>query len=148
MSDLKTTFVIRTLAQYMQDVQETMKQVASRMNVGVTGEAVKSLAYKTMQQGDGVIGDLSFENVLRFVDMGVGRAHPLGGLKAMKVSLISQNKSGLILVKDKTRKAKKLYSKVAYGKLTWLQNNLLYGYTEETIAELKQQLEDENETVN
>ena len=73
--------------------------------------------------------------------MGAGRGHPLGGLKSTLVSLRSQNKTGIALSKDNVRKPKKIYSKPAYGNITWLQNELLYGYTEETIAALKQEME-------
>lgn len=124
----------------MQDVKATMKIAAQRAGVGVTNQAIESLAYDATQIGDGAVANLSFENVLRFVDMGVGRAHPLGGLRSTKVTLLSENKTGLIQVKDKVRKPKKIYSKIAYGKLTWLENQLLHGYTEETIAQLKQEL--------
>ena len=39
------------------------------------------------------------------------------------------------------RKPKKIYSKIAYGKLNFLQGQLLYGYTEETIATLKNEMQ-------
>jgi hypothetical protein len=51
-------------------------------------------------------------------------------------------------VKDKGRKPKKFYSKLVYGKLTWLQNKLLYGYTEETIAMLKKNITQDGTNTN
>jgi len=129
----------------MQDTIDTIQTVAARAGVGVTNQAINSLAYTAVMNGaEGGIANLSFDQALRFVDMGVGRGHPLGGLKSTRISLLSQKKSGMIKVKDNTRKPKKIYSKIAYGKLTWLQNKLLYGYTEEVVAALKKELENGN----
>lgn len=125
----------------MQSVIASMKVAAKRAGVGVTDEAIKSLAYQAAQRGGGAVAHLSFKEYLRFVDMGVGRGHPLGGLKTTKITLQAKRQSGYALVKNNDRKAKKIYSKIAYGKLTHLQNKLLHGYTEETIAMLKQQMQ-------
>jgi hypothetical protein len=135
MDAIKTTFIIQCLSDYMISVMASMRTAAKREGVGVTNEAIESLSYEVLQRGAGAFANLSFENVLRFVDMGVGRGHPLGGLKAVTVELQSRKEKGLAQVKG--RKPKKIYSKIAYGKLTWLQNKLLYGYTEETIAMIK-----------
>ena len=108
-----------------------------RRNIGKSGEAESSLSSTANENG----GRLSFREYLRFVDMGVGRSHPLGGLKRTKVALQASRQTGEILTKDNTRKAKKVYSKNAYGNLNWLQGKILYGYTEETIEMLKKELE-------
>lgn len=119
-----------------------MKAAAKRAGVGVTDQGIESISYEALQLGEGgATGNLSFNEYLRFVDMGVGRAHPLGGLRSMRVTLQSRHQEGLALVKDKVRKPKKIYSKIAYGKLTWLENKLLHGYTEETVALLKAEIE-------
>ena len=120
MSDLKTTFIQRSLAQYMQDVITTMTFAAKRAGVGVTEEGIKSLSYQALQQGAGGTANLSFKEYLRYVDMGVGRGHPLGGLTAMSVTLKGQRKTGMVQIKDNVRRPKKIYSKIAYGKLTWV----------------------------
>ena len=138
--DLKMTFIQKCLTQYMEEVIDTMRVVMKRRGVEVTGDAYNSLAHKERQAGAGASADLIFKEYLRMVDMGVGRGYKLGGLKAMRVALAAQRKEGNVLVK-KSRKPKKIYSPIAYGKLTWLQNRLLYGYTEETIAMLKKELE-------
>ena len=137
MIDLKTTFIQRNLAAYMEQVQEAMKRAADRAGVGVTGDGINSISYEALQQGAGGAAKLSFYEYLRFVDMGVGRGHPLGGLQSMKVTLAASRKVGYMQVKDRVRKPKKIYSKTAYGKLGWLYGKLLYGYTEETVAALK-----------
>lgn len=144
MAEIKTTFIQRTLAAYMKDVSETIAITAKRAGVEVTGDAIRSLSYQAMQLGEGGTASLSFKEYLRFVDMGVGRGHPLGGLRSMSVTLQAQKRSGKVLMKSRIRKPKKVYSKVAYGKLTWLQNQLLYGYTEETINALKAELQNQN----
>ncbi len=140
MSDLKTTFIQKSLAQYMERVTDAMRITARRMKIGVTDEGLKSISYQSLQQGSGGTARLTFKEYLRMVDMGAGRAHPLGGLATMKTNLITSKAQGLIITKDRVRKPKKFYSKVAYGNLTWLQNQLLFGYTEETIASLKNEM--------
>ncbi|HRH60715.1 MAG TPA: hypothetical protein PL045_09110, partial [Chitinophagaceae bacterium] len=85
-------------------------------------------------------GTLSFKEYGRFLDMGTGRGNPLGGLKSTRIALQAQNKEGLAQIK-KQRKRKIIYSRLAYGKLNWLIGKLLYGYTDETIAMIKQQLQ-------
>lgn len=139
--DLKLTFIQQSLAQYMQEVIATMKVAAARAKVGVTDEAIKSLSYEALLQGSSGLANLSFKEYLRFVDMGAGRSHPLGGLRSMTVALQSKKQTGMAQVKDKVRKPKKIYSKIAYGKLTWLENQLLHGYTEETISQLKTEMQ-------
>lgn len=102
---------------------------------------IDSVSYKILQNGGGALGQLSFNDYLRFVDMGVGRGHPLGGLKATTVALQASKKEGLALVKDNIRKPKKIYAKPAYSQLGHLYGKLLYGYTQETIDALKAELE-------
>ena len=144
--DLKLTFIQQALQQYMQECTAAIRAAAARAKIGVTGDAINSLAYEALQVAGGGTATLSFKEYLRMVDMGVGRGHPLGGLKSMTVALQSSNRKGIAYMKDLTRKPKPIYSRTVYGKLTWLQSKLLYGYTEETIALLKQQLQ--NGTLN
>lgn len=135
--DLKLTFMQQVLAQYHNDGIEAMQFAMKRMKIGVTSEAYNSFSYNVLMQGASATSNLSFREYLRMVDMGVGRAHPLGGLTTMRVTLQAQQKAGDVIVKNKVRKPKKVYSRIMYGKLTWLNNKLLYGYTEETVAMLK-----------
>lgn len=144
--DLKQTFIINALVEYNMRVKTQMQQRMRRLKIGITDTAYNSIAYQAAAQGNGAVSSLSFVEYLRMIDMGVGRGHPLGGLKTMTVTLKSRNQSGNTLVKDNTRKPKKAYSKVAYGNLGWLQNKLLYGFTEETIELLKKELQYQNTT--
>lgn len=142
MPDIKNTFIQRSLQEYLRAVENAMRAAAQKTKMNVTGEGIASISHKVLQAGGGALGELSFNEYLRFVDMGVGRAHPLGGLKATEVALQSSKKTGFALEKDKTRKPKKIYSKPAYGLLGSLYGKLSYGYTEEVIAALKQELQE------
>jgi hypothetical protein len=139
--DLKQAFLSKAVAAYHVKLIATIKAICQRAGIGVTNDAVNSMAYKMAASGSGVASQLSFKEYLRMVDMGVGRGHPLGGLRATVVTLQSRNKSGLAQIKDRVRKPKTfIYSKTAYGQLNGLINDLLFGYTEEAIAILKTEL--------
>lgn len=134
--DLKLAFVQRCLDDYMRRVVEAMRREIVKRNVIDTGELLKSLSYAVYQKavGDGSAG-LSFAEWGRMIDMGVGRGHPLGGLKATREALGEDSKG---------RKPRKFYSPIAYGKLNGLMGDLLYGYTEETKAIIKKELDAAN----
>lgn len=119
-----------------------MRVAAQRMKIGVSNEGLQSLSYQALQLGSGGTARLSFKEYLRMVDMGAGRGHPLGSLTGMKANLLTSKFDGeTILTRNKIRKPKKFYSKSVYGNLTWLENQLLYGFTEETIDSLKKEME-------
>ena len=141
MADIKQTFILRAVQQYITDCQTTMKEVIRRQKIGVTDDLINSFHGTARTSGAGAVGELLFKEYGRMVDMGAGRGHPLGGLAATKVALKSRQYEGLALIKDKVRKPKKFYSPIVYGKLNYLQNRLLYGYTQETIAMLKKEME-------
>lgn len=144
MSAIKETFIRRALEDYFRTVETAMRREATRLKVGVTGEGIRSLSHKVLQQKGGAMGTLSFYNYLRFVDMGASRGHPLGGLEAMKVKLEASNTEGYAKVKRKGRKRKKIYAKPAYGQLGHLYGKLLYGFTKETMEMLKTELKKSN----
>lgn len=138
MSDaIKTAFITAALQEYMRMTIRDMRTAIGKKKVGSSGAASASLDSEVTERQ----GQLKFREYLRFVDMGVGKSAPLGGLKATKVALQSSNQTGYSQEANKSRKAKKIYSKVAYGNLSWLQGKILYGYTQETIAMLKKELE-------
>lgn len=139
--DLKQTFIVQCLTEYMESSKAAMIAAAARMKVHVTGEGIKSIAYTAMQLQAGGTASLTFKEYLRMVDMGAGRGHPLGGLTTVRKTLQASRRQGLAQVKDKVRKPKKMYSKIVYSNLSHLQGRLLYGYTEETIAMLKNQMQ-------
>ncbi|HVZ96432.1 MAG TPA: hypothetical protein VG847_06130, partial [Chitinophagaceae bacterium] len=141
MQDLKTAFILQALAEYNQRSTDQMRIAMRRLGVGVTDEGYNSIAYKVFQSGAGAYSNLSFMEYLRFVDMGAGRSHPLGGIASVTVRLQASKQLALKQIKDKVRKPKKIYSKIVYGEIGFLHNTLRYGYTEQTIALLKQQLE-------
>lgn len=138
--DLKHTFILKAVQDYIQVCERTFEVLLSRMKVDDTGALRRSFRNEARAVGSGATGELIFKEYGRFVDMGVGRGQPLGALKATEVALLSRNLEGKALVKKRDRKPKKFYSPIIYGKLTYLQNRLLYGYTEETIAMLKKEI--------
>lgn len=71
--DLKLTFINQCLTQYMSDVVETMRVMFRRYKIGVTDEALKSLAHEELARS----ANLRFKEYLRMVDMGAGSGHPL-----------------------------------------------------------------------
>ena len=134
---LKTTFIRRAMEEYMARVIHAVRTDMRRRGMGVTDEAYQSLHGTSTEDG----GDLRFRQYLRFVDMGVGASQPLGSLTRVRAVLQASRQTGDVLVKKQTRKAKKVYSKNAYGNLSWLEGKILYGYTQETIDMLKKELE-------
>ena len=136
MPDIKLTFIQSALREFMQRAEAAMESAGHKKKIDIN-----SISYKVLQNGGGALGQLSFNDYLRFVDMGVGRGHPLGGLRATTETLQASNKTGLSLVKDKIRKPKKIYAKPVYGELGFLYGKLLYGFTEETIAAIKAEME-------
>ena len=137
--DLKFIFIQKVLGEYLKDVEGTMGTLISRKAYD-TGALLQSLDTRIKGDPANSVGELLFHEYGRMIDMGVGRAHPLGGIKATRVALQASRHVGTAQVKDKTIKRKIIYSRIAYGKLNYLENRLLYGYTQETIDALKQEL--------
>jgi len=132
--DLKLTFIQMALRQYMQDVIAAMKREIIRRNVRVTDELLTSLSYNVYQQDAGGAGGLSFAEWGRYIDMGVGRGHPIGGIAATADALKAKKE-------PQVRKPVKIYSPIAYGQLNGLIGELMYGFTEETKALIKKELD-------
>lgn len=141
MPDYKASFIVKKLSAYHEKLKDRIRSIAKRKGIGVTDEGINSIAYQVAQSGEGAVSQMSFKEYLRMVDMGAGRAHPVGGLSTSRTILQASRKKGYSTVKDKVRRPKTfLYSKNAYGLLTGLENDLLYGYTEEAIEEIKTEL--------
>lgn len=135
--DLKQTFILQNVQDYLRDVKSFMEISIARKKAIDTEALLKSVVGRARANGGGATGELLFKEHGRMLDMGVGRGHPLGGLKTTTVNLQSRKQSGKVFVKDNIRKPKKIYASVAYGRLIYLQNRLLYGYTEAAIAALQ-----------
>ena len=127
-TDIKLSFIHRCVRQYTEEVIKAMDRTIAKNNVIATGALKHSLS----QAADENTGKLIFLEYGRFVDMGVGRGKRLADVAAEKPSL---NK-----LQRRARKRKQIYSKIAYGKLNGLMGDLMYGLTEETIAEIKKEL--------
>lgn len=142
--DLKLTFIQKSMTEYMAIVKRNMIVAADKLKAVKSGAGKASINSVTQTAGQSVTGKLTFKEYLRFVDMGVGRGHPLGGLMSVRVELASRKGGGNKLVADRTFKPKKIYATVAYSQLTPLYNRLIYGFTEETIEMLKNEIQSEN----
>lgn len=136
--DLKQTFVLQCVQDYLRRVEADMNISIIRKKAIDTRALVNSVAGRARTNGAGATGELLFAEHGRFIDMGTGRGHPLGGLKATTLNLKSRNQSGKAFVKDNTRRPKKIYAAVVYGRLNYLTSKLMYGYTDAVIASLKQ----------
>lgn len=139
--DLKTTFVQKALNEYMDRVISAMMVVLAREKKIDTSYLKNSLSYFAAKRKEGTVASLIFAEYGRFVDMGVGRAHPLGGLANMKIALFAKSKQGFVHGSRRKREPVKWYSRIAYGNLSYLQGKILFGYSQETIAMLKKELE-------
>lgn len=142
--DLKQTFVLKSVQQYFDNVEAAMHLFIARSKMTDTGALKQSIKSHTSLSGGGVSGKLQFHEYGRFQDMGVGRGHPLGGLKSTRISLQASNTVGEAMIRDRTRKPKKFYSPIAYGNLGWLMGKLLHGYSDEVIEMLKREMTNGN----
>lgn len=145
MDPIKLTFQQNALLQYLAEVKQAM-QIAVRRTRSVKTEALlNSIAYQALKQVNASIGKLSFKEYGRFLDMGVGRGHPLGGIKTTTLTLASTGRTGIAQINKKnTIPRRKIYSPIAYGKLNWLMGKLAHGYTEEAIDQIKKQMTNGN----
>jgi hypothetical protein len=138
--DLKMTFILREVQRYLDACIQTSKLIIARKGIGETDELVKSFSSQARNAGTGAVGELIFKEYGRYVDMGAGRGNPIGSLAKTKVALQSKNQEGIAFIKNRSRKPKKFYSPVIYKELNYLQNRLLYGYSQETIDMLKKEI--------
>ncbi len=136
--DLKQTFILNAVQQYLKDVKAAMDILIVRKKAVDTSALLNSIAGRARANGGGATGELIFREYGRMLDMGVSRGHPLGGLKSTTVNLQSRKQSGKVFSKDNLRKPKKIYASAAYGRIVYLQNKLLYGYTQAAIDSLQQ----------
>lgn len=128
MSDqVKLSFIHKCVQSYVNEVVTAMDRSIRKNNVVATGALRNSLSNAVNEN----VGKLIFLEYGRFVDMGVGRGKSLAD--------IGKDKS------KKLRKKKRIYSPIAYGKLNGLISDLMFGLTEETIATIKNEL---NQTPN
>ena len=132
--------MLRCLTDYLREVKETMPEAGKNAGMDPNGKGLQSVRYAVSESGDGVVGQIYFHEYLRHVDMGVGRGRPLGSLTTITARPRSA-KAGRVFVKDRTYKPKKIYARIAYGKLNWLEGRLMYGLIDEVVAELKSQIE-------
>ena len=127
----------------MNRVEQQMEATIAKKAEG-TGALRQSVRNKVAKSGVGAAGELMFKEYGRWLDMGVRPGHPLGGLRLRSETLKASKKTGFSQTRRRKVKPVKIYSKVAYGNLKFLINDLLYGYTEQVINDTKQTLENGN----
>ena len=128
---VKFQFIQDALKQYGDDVRDAMMREINRLNVKDTEALLNSIYYKLVSADEYAQGEihLIFREYGRFVDMGVGKG------RSLKNTQINRRN------KYVTRKAKKIYSPVAYGLLNKLIGTLQYGLTDEVINSIKSQIQ-------
>lgn len=126
---IKMTFIHRAVEKYANDVVQAMHRSITKNNAIKTGALRDSLSASANDN----VGKLMFKEYGRFIDMGVGRGKNL--------SQVKQKQDKLTKGTRKLRKRKKIYSPIAYGKLNGLMGDIMYGLTEETIAAIKNELQ-------
>lgn len=147
MSDLKQIYIERALAEYMRSVQGTMELVLAK-RANDTGDLKNSISSQVSKLTTaGGTAELKFKDYGRFIDMGVGKGHPIGAA-AKNRDMVVLATNGKIRNAKPVRKPVKFYSKIAYGKLNGLMQDLLYRLTEETLEKLKNELQNGNNNPN
>ena len=130
-NEVKLLFIQTALKQYGEDVRAAMMREINRLDAKDTEALLNSITYKVTgatQYSQGEI-QLIFKGYGRFVDMGVGRGRSL-----KNTQLNRRNKYV-------TRKAKKIYSPIAYGLLNKLISQLQYGLTDDVIKSIQSQIQ-------
>lgn len=130
--EVKLKFIQDALVQYGEDVQSEMRRQIKKMGVQDTNKLHNSIRYSVnrSQYSQGEL-KLIFTEYGRMVDMGAGK-----GVK-------SNREKRMIFVKSRNneaRKARKIYSPIAYGLISKLSGTLQYGYTQDVIKSIKSKL--------
>lgn len=133
---IKLTFIDRCIKDYAAGVVQAMDRKIREKKVVDTSALVESLSYTTGGTGAGGFAKILFKEYGRYIDMGVGRGRSLTkGLEQLDVFI--ENYKPKVGVKPV-----KIYSPIAYGKLSGLMSDLSHGLTKETISAIKKELED------
>lgn len=99
-----------------------------KKNIGKTGGLYNSIHSETAQIGPNIVYTLSFQNLGRYVDMGVGNG----------VSLEGRSANAEIA---KKRKRKHWYSRTWHGRLHLLTGMVAIGMAETVLKEMKKDIE-------
>ena len=128
--EIKSVFIQKSLSVYGNKVVSAMKREIMRLKAVNTEDLFKSVSFKVTAGGADHQGkvEIIFNEYGRMVDMGVGKN-------------AKNNRENRRDKLTNRRKAKKIYSPIAYGLITPLMNELQYGYTQEAIQNIKQTLE-------
>lgn len=127
---VKFKFIADALSGYGEDVRTAMMREINRLGVKDTEALLNSISYKVTGKDQYSQGEIAiiFREYGRMVDMGVGKG------RSLKNTQINRRN------KYVTRKARKIYSPIAYGLLSKLISHLQYGLTDDVIHSIKSQL--------
>jgi hypothetical protein len=138
--ELKLTFVRQAVERYGADVIAVMERSIRKNRKVDTEGLLGSLDHSAQGTTSGAVGRILFNRYGRYVDMGVGRGHRLGGgIEKLQAAILASQ--GRDRFARPVRKPVKIYSPIAYGKLNGLIEDIAYGFTKETITRLRAELE-------
>jgi hypothetical protein len=138
--EYKLPFMLQVTKEYFARVESQMNRAIIKTKSIETGQLKDSVDSTTTQQSAKVSGSLLFAPQGRFLDMGVGRGHGRSSrIQHLQNAIIGSG--GTKRTAPKTRKARAVYAKIAYGNLNGLMGDLLYGFTEETINTIKNNIQ-------
>ncbi len=130
--DVRLYFIAAEMRKYFENVIKDMQAAILQTQSVDSRTLLQSLSYNVYQQYADGNGNLSFAEWGRFLDMGVSRGHPLGGIQATKKALQKGNSNKI--------KPRKIYSPIVYGQLNGLIARLSSGFTQATIDTIKNNL--------
>ncbi len=129
----KELYIKQTFVQWSHEVQSELREMLIRRKIRVSDDLLDSITTRFYEAATGYDArmDLLFAEWGRMVDMGAGR-------KRADESIES---NGMIFDLKSGRKPNKWYSRTLYGMFNRLLEDLLYGYTEDAAARLKEVFE-------
>ena len=139
MDTIKLAFIDKMLNRYGSEVGTAMRRaIRQQVDPNSSGSLKNNISHRVFTNANTSTMELSFPIQGRYIDMGVGKGHPIGSKNLVQKAI--KGKSGRTLKAKIGRKRQKVYAAVAYGKLGGLVGDLAYGLTQETINTIKEEL--------
>lgn len=126
---------LKLLTSWTKRTDYILRLERNKLGIGDSGELDRSQKANVRQLSDTMLqSQLEFLVRGRFVDMGAGR----------RASKIESREGNARLLRGKTRRPKKWYSRVFWGRINSLQGALGFKMMEDAIRAVKKPLEDDN----
>ncbi len=117
-------------SRWLTKTEAILRHELRKRKIGVTDDLFKELTTDIQVRGQAVLeGNLTMLTRGRFIDMGVGRGHSLGGSRGSFDLDSGRTRKG--------RKPKKWYSRPWHGRLHSLYGAIGYSLVEQSIASIK-----------